>query len=141
MECVDTTDTLWYRILALITTGLIVGYSIANIVYYNRIRSSASAAVSRGEATSMFIFSIIILLLSTVIFLITLMRIFLGSRERAHLMGKATALAGKTGGVVTFAPPGSTVVTGPVRMGQPLAANQYGAMANRNLLAAQQAAS
>ena len=113
MECVDTTDTLWYRILALVTTGLIIGYSIANIVYYNRLRSSVSSAVSRGEATSMFVFSIIILLLATIIFIITLVRIFLGSKERSHLIGKATALANTTGGVVTFAPAGSTTVVGP----------------------------
>lgn len=122
MACVDTTDTLWFRILALVTTGLVVGYSIANVIYFNRLRNAPNnGVITHGEATSMFIFSLIVLLLSAIVFIIILVRIFLGAHERAHVAGKLASVATSTGGIVTLgpAPSGRKVSVAPLASNAP----------------------
>lgn len=112
MESADTTETIWFRIFALVATAIIAGYSIANIIYYNRIRKAVtvSGAVTRGEATAMMWFSIIVFVVSAIMFIWALVRIILGSRTRARIAHKVTTFISSDEGVATAAGQGYRAV-------------------------------
>lgn len=105
MERADTTETIWFRIFALVATAIIAGYSIANIVYYNRIRKAVtvSSTVTRGEATAMMWFSIIVFIVSTIMFIWAIVRIILGSRTRARIAHQVTTFVSSDEGIATAA--------------------------------------
>lgn len=112
MECADTTETIWFRVFALVATAIIAGYSIANIVYYNRIRKAltVNAAVTRGEATAMMWFSIIVFIVSAIMFIWAIVRIILGTRTRARIAHKITTFVSSDEGVATAAGQGYRAV-------------------------------
>jgi len=63
----DTTETRWFKIIVFIFSAIIVGLFIANVVYYNRIRTGGT--VTTGEATSMLWLSVIFLIVGIIVFL------------------------------------------------------------------------
>ena len=71
----DTTETRWFKIVIVVVTGFVIGISIANIVYYNRIRSGTCNAVTQNEANAMFWINIVILVVASLIFLWALWRL------------------------------------------------------------------
>lgn len=83
-----STETLWFRIFALIVTGIIAGYAIANVVYYNRIRATtvAMGGVTHGEATAMVWASVFIFIISAILFIWSLVRIILSPRSRTKII-------------------------------------------------------
>ena len=78
----DTTEAVWYKVLVFIVSGIIVGVSIANIVYYNRLRDGSSASVSDGEATAMMWVNIVVLVIAALIFLWSLWRLIFSRESR-----------------------------------------------------------
>lgn len=75
----ETTEARWFKIAVLIVSGFFVGFSIANIVYFNKIRRVGGAAgISKGEATAMVWINALLLAISIVIFLWSIYRLVAG---------------------------------------------------------------
>jgi len=49
----DSTESRWFKILAFILSAIVVATSIANIVFYNKIRNGTCNAVSNNQAITM----------------------------------------------------------------------------------------
>lgn len=98
----DTTETRWFKIIIFIVTGFVLGVSIANIVYYNRIKSGTCNAVTSGEANAMFWINIIIAVAVGLVMLWSLWRLLfsrefreqLGSGVTGYLQGEGSGLVG-----------------------------------------------
>ena len=81
----DTTESRWYKALVFIVSGIVVGVSIANIVYFNRLRDDKCTEVSSGEATAMLWVNIIILVIAALIFLWSLWRLIFSRESRKQI--------------------------------------------------------
>jgi len=69
-------DLLWFNISMLIVSIIFIGGSIANIVYYNRIREGTCGAVNDNEATAMIWINVILLVVGVLILLWSIWRLF-----------------------------------------------------------------
>lgn len=118
----DTTETRWFKIIVFIFSAIIVGLFIANVVYYNRIRTGGT--VTNGEATSMLWLSVIFLIISIIIFLWSIWSLVFSKTTREsvkHYMLSPTSgytpnIPGITGvlpSVVTTSNVESGIVTAP----------------------------
>lgn len=66
----STEDTArGFKIFVFIASGFIAGFTIANIIYFNRLRSSPSPSVSSGEASALMWLNVILLLLAVLAFI------------------------------------------------------------------------
>lgn len=79
----DTAETRWFKIIVTIVSGFFIGIAIANIVYYNRIRSGTCNAVTKNEANVMFWINIVILVIAVIIFLWSLWRLLFTQSQRS----------------------------------------------------------
>ena len=98
----DTTETRWFKIISFIVLGFIVGVSIANIVYFNRIRTGTCNAVTQGEANIMMWVNIVISIITGLLFIWSLWRL-LFSKELRHNIGEGASsyFKGESTGLVT----------------------------------------
>ena len=90
----DTTESRSFKIVVFILSAVVVGVSIANIVYFNRIRDGTCQAVSHGTATTMVWVNAILLVIAIIILLWSLWRLLFsqGAREQVkHYMVSPTA--------------------------------------------------
>lgn len=89
MVAVDTTATKWFKIIVAIATLFFIGFTGANIYYYNKIRSNPSAcsAVTKGEATSMLWINIILLIIAIIIFFWAFVTLFTSRELRQQVAG------------------------------------------------------
>lgn len=104
---VDTSETRWFKILVFIFSAVVVGLFIANVVYYNRIRTGGT--VTTGEATSMLWLSVIFLILGIIVFLWSIWSLIFSKETRESV--KHYMLQPNTGFVSNisgFAPTGVT---------------------------------
>jgi len=58
-----------FKIFVFIASGFIAGFTIANIIYFNRLRSSPSPSVTSGEASALMWLNVILLLLAVLAFI------------------------------------------------------------------------
>ena len=65
----DTTESRSFKIVVFLLAAIVVGVTIANIVYYNRIRNGTCNAVTHGEATTLVWVNAILLIIAALIFL------------------------------------------------------------------------
>jgi uncharacterized BrkB/YihY/UPF0761 family membrane protein len=77
-------DTLWFRVAVLIFAGFIVGLSIANSVFYNRIRNFEE--VSKDTATNMLFVNIITAILAIILLVWAIYRLL--SKEKRETVKK-----------------------------------------------------
>ena len=66
---------MWFKIIIIIVAAATIGVSIANIIYYNRIRSSNSTVISHNEAVTMLWINIILIVFAAVIFIWAIWRL------------------------------------------------------------------
>lgn len=83
----STSESRWFKIIVLIISGFFVGFSVANIVYYAKIRnctsnSNSNCSVSRGEATSMIIVNSILLIISFILFIWSIITLIVHPQAR-----------------------------------------------------------
>ena len=78
----DTTESRWFKIVVFILAAIVVGVSIANIVYFNRIRDGTCQAVSRNSATTMLWVNVILLVIAILVLLWSLWRMIFTSETR-----------------------------------------------------------
>jgi hypothetical protein len=75
-EQVDTTEGFGFKLVVLIVSGFFVGFSLANIIYFNRIRrNNGCPGVTRGEATAMLWVNAILFAIALIIFIWSIFRI------------------------------------------------------------------
>lgn len=84
-------DSLWFRLVVLIFSGFIVGFSITNAIFYNRIRTSTmtNLPVSQDTATNMLIVNIILAILGIVLLIWAIYRL-LSKEKRETIKGVLT---------------------------------------------------
>lgn len=112
----DSTETRWFKILVLIASGLVAGVSLANIIYYNRIRTGSCTAVSVNEATGLLVVNVIIFIIAILLFLWALWRLLFSREFRVKAQGATLGYLGSQGQFV----PTTTIKTpqGPVTITQ-----------------------
>jgi len=142
MSSAEGFETIWFRIFALVATAIIAGYSVANIVYYNRIRhaTTVNVMVTHAEATSMMWMSILVFIVAAILFIWSLVRIILGQRTRDHLVHKIRTFADSDESVVVAAgqgynavlrQPTRSTVTNTTRAARPVVDTQRDTMVRR----------
>ena len=77
-----------------IVSGFFTGFSLANIVYYARLRNAGCSAISSGEATSMLILNIILFIIALVIFIWTIWELIVSSKTKQQLYQYITSPVG-----------------------------------------------
>lgn len=80
----DTTESRGYKIAVFIVSAIFVGVSIANIVYFNRLRkeTTVNPPVTTSEANVMMWVNIITLIIAGLILLWSLWRLFFTHESR-----------------------------------------------------------
>jgi uncharacterized BrkB/YihY/UPF0761 family membrane protein len=76
------TETRIFRIFAVIVAIIFVGFSIANVAYFNQIKNGECTTISQGAATSMYIVNIILLIVAIFLFIWALYRLIFGKVTR-----------------------------------------------------------
>lgn len=102
------TESRWFKIIIALLSAIIVGITIANIVYFNRIRTGTCNAVNSGQATTMLWVNVILLIISIIVFIWSLWRLFLSGDTRRNI--QHYMLSPEAGMQMGFAP---TSVTSP----------------------------
>jgi TRAP-type C4-dicarboxylate transport system permease small subunit len=74
-KLMETTETRWFKIVSFIIAVIFLGFIIANVVYFNRLRHGTSNAITQAEANSMYWVNVIILIIAILLFLWTLYRL------------------------------------------------------------------
>lgn len=106
-DVVETTGTRWFKFTVFAVSGFMAGVSLANVIYYNRIRTESCDAVTKGQARSMYIINIIIFIVSFALFIWSAVKIFFTQQARQHASQLVTdkidqakkGLTGRTKGV------------------------------------------
>ena len=65
----DTTESRWFKIIVFLLSAAVIGVTIANIIYYNKIRNGTCGAVTHGEATTMLWVNVILLIVAIFVFI------------------------------------------------------------------------
>lgn len=86
----DSTGEKWFKIVTAVSAGFFAGFSVANAIYYNNIRTRSCNAVSKGEATTMLWVNIILAILSIIIFFWALYLLIFSSEIRTDLNNQPT---------------------------------------------------
>lgn len=107
----DTTESRWFKIVIFLVSGIVVGVSIANIVYFDRIRKGTCGAVTHGEAVAMIWVNAILLVIAALVFLWSLWRLIFSRDTRQKVKHYITSPSlGAQGGYTYVAKPGTAVV-------------------------------
>lgn len=85
-DVVETSEARWFKIVVFVVSGFFVGFSLANIVYFNRIRrNNGVPGITRGEATSMLWINAILFAISLIVFIWSIFRLVAGREYRQQL--------------------------------------------------------
>lgn len=84
-------ESRWFKIVSFVVTGIIAGLLLANIIYFNELRSGAR--LSSGEITSMLVISGILFAIVISVFMWALIRLFVHKDTRKAAV---TTVQGKT---------------------------------------------
>lgn len=90
-------ESRWFKVFAFIISGFVVGVSIANIIYFNRLRKKPSTDITSTEATSMLWVNIVILVISSLLFIFALWKLIFSQSYRAKLVTKTKRYFTDTG--------------------------------------------
>ncbi len=85
-DAVETSEARWFKIVVFVVSGFFVGFSLANIIYFNRIRRNNGApGITRGEATAMLWINAILFGISLIIFIWSIYRLVAGEEYRRRV--------------------------------------------------------
>jgi hypothetical protein len=86
-DVVETSEARWFKIVVFVVSGFFVGFSLANIIYFNRIRrNNGVPGITRGEATSMLWINAILFAISLIIFIWAIFRLVAGREYRQRIV-------------------------------------------------------
>lgn len=99
------TESRGFKIAVFIITAIIAAFALADIIYYSEIRSGN--AIGNGEITTMMVLSIIIFIVTIILFIWAAFRLFINKQTRAEwtksTKQSATEYLGSTEGGYTQA--------------------------------------
>ena len=85
-DAVETSEARWFKIVVFVVSGFFVGFSLANIIYFNRIRRNNGApGITRGEATAMLWINAILFGIALIIFIWSIYRLVAGQEYRRRV--------------------------------------------------------
>ena len=85
-EVVEISESRWFKIVVFVISGFFVGFSLANIIYFNRIRRNGGGdRVTRGEATSMLWVNAILFAIALIVFIWSIFRLVAGREYRQRV--------------------------------------------------------
>ena len=102
----DSTESRWFKIIVFIVAAIVVGVTIANIVFFNRIRDGTCNAVTHGQATTMLWVNVILLVIAVIIFLWSLWRLLFTRETRQRVKHYIVAPAAGAQMGYAYVPPG-----------------------------------
>ena len=106
-DTVETSEARWFKIVVFIVSGFFVGFSLANIIYFNRIRRNGGApGITVGEATAMLWINAILFGIALIIFIWSIYRLVAGQEYRRRV---SEYLQESPKGVVQAPPTGAPV--------------------------------
>ena len=79
------TESRWFKIATFIISGFFIGFSIANLVYYDRLRKGNCDTISTGEATSMLWLNVILLIIAVLMFFWALWKLIFSQEKRKSI--------------------------------------------------------
>lgn len=86
-DVVETSEARWFKIVVFVVSGFFVGFSLANIIYFNRIRrNNGVPGITRGEATSMLWINAILFAISLIVFIWSIFRLIAGREYRQRVV-------------------------------------------------------
>ena len=93
----ETSESRIFKVIVFIIFGLISGVLLANVIYFNRIISNnGGGGVTKGEATVMFWFNLVFLIVALILFIWSLIRLIFGKEYRdkaiAYAYGESEGL-------------------------------------------------
>ena len=139
----DTTESRWFKIIVTLLSAIIIGVTIANLVYFNKIRTGTCNAVSSGEATTMLWINVILLVIAAVVFIWSLYRLFVSHDTRKQVqhymvspqsgmnMGFSPAVANYQTPSYQVPPPPVAVATSTDTAAMVVAPNEYQTLATQ----------
>jgi len=84
-----STSSRVFLFFAFIISLFVIGVTIANIIYFRKIANgNSSCAVSPGEGEAMFWVNVIILVMAIILFIWSLIGMFLKPKHIAYLTGQ-----------------------------------------------------
>lgn len=104
------TQSRWFVITVFVISGFATGFSIANTVYYWRIRSAGGCGdVSRGEANAMFWISLVLSIVFILLFLWSIWRLIFSEKARKQISQSVTQtlqapVSGQVGDITSYVP-------------------------------------
>jgi len=93
----ETTESRWFKIVVVIASGLATAFFITNAVFYDKIRQSSCTAISKDEADVMFYLNVIFAIITGIIFIWGIFRLFTRKDYRVSLQERSTAYITTTG--------------------------------------------
>ena len=122
----DTTEPRWFKITVFIVSGFFAAFSIANLIYYDRIKKNGGCgSVTQGEATAMFWINLILAIVTLIVFLWALWRIIFSREYRQHMVDQGmTYVSGEGTGL--FNPLEGPPAFDPLNSESSLAASRVG---------------
>jgi NADH:ubiquinone oxidoreductase subunit 5 (subunit L)/multisubunit Na+/H+ antiporter MnhA subunit len=71
----SSVEPIWLKIVVIFVAAVTIGITIANLIYFNKLRNGSCKEISTGTATTMFWVNIVLLVLSIIIFLLAIWKI------------------------------------------------------------------
>lgn len=81
----DTTESRWFKIIVFVLSAIVVGVTIANLVYFNRIRNGTCQAISHNTAVTMLWVNAILLIIAIIVFIWSLWRLLFSGATRQRV--------------------------------------------------------
>lgn len=105
----ETTESRLFKILVFIGSGFFTGFSLANIIYYNKARAFAArnptSPLSHGEATSMLWVNVFLFIFSLILFIWSIWRLLFHREHRTQITQNiGTYLQSPATGIVRRSP-------------------------------------
>ena len=73
-------EARWFKIISFVVTGIIAGLLLADIIYFNELRRGAT--LSSGEINSMLVITSILFVITILMFIWSLIRLFIHKDTR-----------------------------------------------------------
>lgn len=100
MVKMETSETRWFKILSFVGIAFIVGFAIANLIYYVRLNSGQIP--TKNEVVAMIWVNAILLFFAAILFIWTLIRLLTTSEFRTVAKAKTIKYLNETNsGVIT----------------------------------------
>lgn len=79
----ETSETRWFKIVSFIGIAIVLGFAIANLVYYTRLKNGSTP--TQNEIESMIWINVFLIFIASVLFLWCLIRLLVSVETRKRI--------------------------------------------------------